>query len=159
MKEAAQRRSRSVEIAVEGVPRPRWQRAFAAFCAAAMEAAGYESWDLAILLCGDTRMSDLNHRYRQKKGPTDVLSFLREESSPRPGPIAGDLALSLDTLRRNAAEFGCTEEEELKRLTVHGILHLGGMDHGPGRGGPMMKLQEKLLGQLQNVRITRGRTL
>ena len=43
---------------------------------------------------------------------------------------AGDIAISLDMLPVNAAYFNCSENEELKRLLVHGLLHLNGMDHG-----------------------------
>ena len=52
-------------------------------------------------------------------------------------------------MRRNAASFGVTENEELKRLLIHGILHVAGMDHGKGRSGPMLDLQEKLMAQLR----------
>jgi probable rRNA maturation factor len=111
-------------------------------------------------------MAGLNERYRGKKGPTDVLSFLRDEPDERARGVpaesrlvAGDLALSLEMLRRNAAAFECTEEEELKRLAVHGILHLAGMDHGRGHGGRMLALQERLLKQLEAERIVGEQTL
>lgn len=165
---AARRRGkrprRAVEIAMDGVPRPRWQARFAAFCSRILREAGCEEWDVSVLLCGDKRMAELNERYRGKKGPTDVLSFPREEaggtaSGAAARAVEGDLAVSLDTLRRNAAAFGCTQEEELKRLAVHGILHLAGMDHGRGRAGSMMELQERLLARLENVRVSGGQTL
>jgi probable rRNA maturation factor len=148
-----------VEVAFEGISAPPWRRRFAGFCARVLAAAGYTTWDISILLCGDERMAALNERYRGKKGPTDVLSFLRDEPGGPPGVVAGDLALSLEMLRKNAAAFGCTEEEELKRLAVHGILHLAGMDHGRGRGRAMLALQEHLLKQLESDRIVEGQKL
>lgn len=154
---------RTVEVAVEGVPRPPWSRRLASFCARALGAAGASAWDISILLCDDDRMTDLNRRYRGKEGTTDVLSFPRAPRQagrpPRPlrgGLVAGDIAISLPTMRRNAKEFGSTEGEELKRLLVHGILHLAGMDHGRGKGSAMLTLQGKLLAALETRSIIEG---
>jgi probable rRNA maturation factor len=138
---------RLVEITVAGVAAPRWRNRLSRFCAKALAAAGFEEWEISLLLCGDVRITELNARYRGKHRPTDVLSFPGEQGGA-PGRVAGDIAISLDTLRRNAAEFSVTEDEELKRLAVHGILHLAGMDHGRGKGRTMLALQEKLIEQL-----------
>ncbi len=145
-------RVRSVEVVVEGVPAPRWRVAVGRFCAAILAEAGYDAWEVAVLLCGDERIAELNGRYRGKSGPTDVLSFPREET-PTAGRVTGDVAISLPMLRRNAASFGVGEDEELKRLLAHGMLHLAGMDHGRGRGGAMLALQEKLLERTRAVHI------
>ena len=72
-------------------------------------------------------------------------------------PVAGDIAISLDALSRNAVQFGRPENEEMKRLLVHGLLHLAGMNHGEGRGGKMLAVQEKLLDTLQSERIYGGK--
>ena len=55
-----------------------------------------------------------------------------EEEGRKGDPVAGDIAISLDALGRNAARFEVSENEEMKRLLVHGLLHLAGMDHGTG---------------------------
>jgi probable rRNA maturation factor len=141
----------AVEIAVEGVRSPAWRQRLASFSAKVLQRLGVETWELAILLCGDARMTELNERYRGIARPTDVLSFSREES----GGLAGDLAISLETLSRNAASHGVTQDQELKRLAVHGILHLAGMDHGRGKGPAMMRAQSRLLKQLEGERIIR----
>ena len=143
---------RSIEVTAAGLRMPPWRTRLARFILRALREAGYEEWDVSVLLCGDERMADLNGRYRGRKGPTDVLSFPREETV-RPGRVEGDLAISLPTLRRNASAYGCTPDEELKRLAVHGLLHLAGMDHGSGRTGPMFSLQEQLLEALRNEHI------
>lgn len=147
---------RTVEVTVDRVPRPRWSRRLASFCERALQAAGASAWEISVLLCDDERMTDLNRRYRGMDRTTDVLSFPRaggrkaRASRPlRGGLVAGDIAISLPTMRRNAKEFGSTEGEELKRLLVHGILHLAGMDHGRGRGSAMLTLQGKLLASLE----------
>ena len=144
---------RVIEIAVDGTPAPRWRRRFSRFCTAALTAAGFSQWEVSLLLCGDERITNLNGRYRGKNRPTDVLSFPRDEGGG--GTVAGDIAISLDMLRRNAAAFGVSEEEELKRLTLHGILHLAGMDHGRGKGRKMLALQQKLMEQLKTECIIR----
>ena len=142
----------SVEISVDGVPAPSWRRRLPQFCARVLSSIGAESWDVAILLCGDERITALNGRYRGKDRPTDVLSFPREEGTGGTS-VVGDLALCLEALRRNARRFGVPEDEELKRLLVHGLLHLAGMDHGRGKGRKMLVLQEKLLRELAGQRI------
>src|SRR5208283_3189324 len=97
----AARRPRAVEIATDGVPLPRGAARLSAFCATALRAAGYSTWDVSILLCGDERMTALNSRYRGKTSATDVLSFPADEGS-REGPVRGDIAVSLHALSRNA---------------------------------------------------------
>ena len=136
-----------MEVTVVGVPAPPWRRRVPAFCSRVLSAIGTRRWDVAILLCGDERITDLNARYRGKPKPTDVLSFPRDEAAET-GLVNGDLALCLDALRRNARRFAVTEDQELKRLLVHGLLHLAGMDHGRGKGPTMLALQERLLADL-----------
>jgi len=140
-----------VEIAVEGVRSPAWRPRLASFSAKVLQRLGVDSGELAILLCGDARMTELNGRYRGIARPTDVLSFSRGES----GALSGDLAISLETLARNAVSHGVRQGEELKRLAVHGILHLAGMDHGRGKGRAMMRAQSRLLKQLEGEWIIR----
>lgn len=145
-------RSRLVEIAAEGVPLPRGSARLSRFCAKALTAAGCSAWQVSVLICGDERMTDLNRRYRGKDSATDVLSFPGEEGR-KEGPVTGDIAISLPALRRNAAAYQVSENEEMKRLLVHGLLHLAGMDHGKGKSGKMLALQEKLLDDLRTEKI------
>jgi probable rRNA maturation factor len=72
----------------------------------------------------------------------------------------GDIVISLETLPKNAAYFGGTEDAELKRLLVHGLLHLNGLDHGDehieaGKEPEceMLVIQEKLLVELAQEHI------
>ena len=150
-------RARRVEVAVQGIPMPRWRQALVRFSARVLARIDAEGWDVSLLLCNDERMAQLNSRYRGGQGPTDVLSFGREaRRGARRKPlanVAGDIAVSLETMRRNARRLGASDDEELKRLVVHGILHLAGMDHGSGRGKEMLSLQEQLLARLKEERI------
>ena|SRR6516165_1987948 len=103
---------------------------------------GQES--VAIRLMNDREMARLNETYRDKKGPTDVLSFPADESR-RPSSLRqrrkkvcdaqlGDIALSPVMAKRNAKRYGRTLTEELQILILHGILHLLGYDHETDRG-------------------------
>jgi probable rRNA maturation factor len=142
----------TVEVALSGVTAPPWRAGLAGFCRRALEAADIDGWDLSVLLCSDAVIRDLNARYRGIDRATDVLSFSQVEGTrvARMGhrQLAGDLVISIETLRRNAAERGAGEESELARLVVHGILHLAGMDHGPGRGRAMRDRERKLAAAL-----------
>ena len=80
---------------------------------------------IACLVTGDAEVRRLNRRFRGKNSATDVLSF---PSSEKNG-FAGDLAISVDRARRQAAEHGHSLEDELRILILHGALHLAGLDH------------------------------
>jgi probable rRNA maturation factor len=79
-----------------------------------------------LVLIRDEEMRKLNYRYRKKDKATDVLAFPMGEDG-----ILGDIAISTETARRNAKHFGVTYKEELKRLVIHGVLHVIGYDHSP----------------------------
>lgn len=153
----------TVAIDVEGIPAPGWIDALEHFALVVLERLGHGNWELSILLCGDPLIRELNGRYRSLDEPTDVLSFGQDDGPSFPGEpgkaiVAGDIVISLDALERNAANFGVTGDDELKRLVLHGILHLGGMDHTGhiGDGGPgeeMLVLQERLLAELSEEHI------
>ncbi len=80
---------------------------------------------IACLVTGDAEVRRLNRWFRGKNSATDVLSF---PSSEKNG-FAGDLAISVDHARRQAAEHGHSLEDELRILILHGALHLTGLDH------------------------------
>ena len=128
---------------------------------AKMEKLGYDGEELSIMFTDDTLMQELNKSYRNIDSSTDVLSFENgEEYNDEDGNKwlnAGDIAISLDMLPVNAAYFNCSENEELKRLLVHGLLHLNGMDHGDEHIEKnqlpvceMLVTQENLLSELKD---------
>ncbi len=113
-------------------------------------------WEVGISFIGDQSMRELNHHWRGIDESTDILSFSNEEDDlPFPvdeeaAPYLGDLAISLDALKRNAQSFNVETEEELLRLLIHGILHLLGADHESNEADePMLVRQEALLAQLR----------
>ncbi len=157
----------TVEVALSGVAAPSWRNDVARFCRRALEEAGIDGWDLSVLICSDAVIRELNARYRGTDKATDVLSFSQTEgrrvTATGRQRIAGDIVISVETLRRNAAadgqgsNFWVDEESELKRLVVHGILHLAGMDHGPGRGRAMRDRERRLAAALAGAAVAKVR--
>lgn len=146
----------TVEISVEGVEPPEWMAAAESFAKAVLSELGKEGWELSVLLCGDEFIRALNSQYRDRDAPTDVLSFEQGEwYQPGVGNrrfLAGDIVISLETLGRNCLDLGIPQNEELKRLVLHGILHLAGYDHDESDSrGEMLDFQESLLKKFSEV--------
>jgi probable rRNA maturation factor len=97
----------------------------------ALEVLGLNRAELSIVLVSDAQIRRLNKLYRNKDKPTDVLSFPIGETV-KGWLILGDIVISVDTAKRQAQELGYSLEEELKRLLVHGLVHLLGYDHELG---------------------------
>jgi rRNA maturation RNase YbeY len=86
--------------------------------------------ELSLLLVSDAVMRDLNRRFRGRDRPTDVLAFSQIEGpGVAPLPLLGDVVISVDTARRQAAERRVPLAREGERLLIHGLLHLLGYDH------------------------------
>ena len=106
-------------------------------------------WEVSILFCSDAFIQNLNKEYRAIDVPTDVLSFSMGEwyeNEKQKIYRAGDIVISMPALYRNAGEFKVDPDEELKRLLIHGILHLEGMDHETNDSSePMLIKQEAIL--------------
>jgi probable rRNA maturation factor len=136
---------------------PSWLKAAEHFAGLVLDAVGKDNWDLSLLFCSDEFIRVLNRDYRGRDEATDVLSFTMGdtiEEEGRPVFLAGDIVISIPALMRNAEEFGVERDEELRRLIVHGILHLSGLDHednNPVR--PMLVEQETILGTLKGEKI------
>lgn len=81
------------------------------------------------LVTGDDEIRTLNRQFRKKDDTTDVLSF----PAGTKGHL-GEIAISLDRAREQAADFGHSVEDEMRVLMLHGVLHLVGMDHERDRG-------------------------
>ncbi len=108
-----------------------------------------EDMELSLLLVDEATIAELNEKHLQKAGPTDVLAFPIDEpgESPPTGPaILGDVVLCPQVAYDSAATFARSPQDELRLLTVHGILHLLGMDHaGPADERAMFGLTDQLL--------------
>lgn len=96
-----------------------------------------EDAEVSVSFVTNEKIREINREYREKDQPTDVISFAMEEpgegevliqdsGEPR---VLGDIIISLDRTREQAADYGHSFERELGFLAVHGFLHLVGYDH------------------------------
>jgi probable rRNA maturation factor len=119
-----------------------------------LAAAGEAGSTLSLTIVGDAAMRELNRRHRGKDVPTDVLSFPLFDA-PGDGPqrdgssdverMIGDVVISVDTARRQAAEYDAPLQRELERLLIHGILHVLGHDHMEPAERATMEAEERRL--------------
>ena len=120
-----------------------------------------------ISVVGDEEIRTINREQRNKDASTDVLSFptdnypkgktagqcehlLREEYDPDTDACAlGDIVISMDHVRAQAAEYGHSERRECGYLLTHGIFHLMGYDHMTDEDKPVMRaMEEKALASI-----------
>jgi probable rRNA maturation factor len=115
--------------------------------------------ELCIKVVDEATIAELNERWMDKTGPTDVLAFPMDEL--RPGRVneepeegvLGDLVLCSTVAARQAEEAGHPARDEVELLTVHGILHLLGYDHAePDEHQEMFDLQARLLDEWRGSR-------
>jgi len=142
----------TILIDVENIPEPNWLEGLESWINQVLIHLGRDGWEVSLVLCDDATIAALNSEYRGKEGPTDVLSFAQVEDAteiPQSGPfVAGDIIISLDSARSNAEYFKVGLDEEFKRLVIHGLLHLSGIDHASNDATePMLLLQEKILAE------------
>jgi probable rRNA maturation factor len=134
-----------VEIVADEAPPPVPRKTVRAFAERILDMMNAENWTVTLVFCSDAFIQNLNKQYRQKDEPTDVLSFATGETR-RGRFYAGDIIISVETLEKNARYFSVDKHEELRRLIVHGILHLSGMDHVTNdEHETMLILQEKIM--------------
>ena len=100
--------------------------------------------ELHVALVDDPSMAELNEKYRDQAGPTDVLSF--DLAEPADGNVDGQIVLSVETARREAEERHHSVEAEALLYCIHGTLHLLGYDDATaGDGQRMHEMEDTLL--------------
>lgn len=89
-----------------------------------------------VLVTSNAALRSLNREFRGKNKATDVLSFPAPPApvSGKRGGFAGEIAISADIALQNASRLGHAPALEIKILTLHGILHLAGLDHERDNG-------------------------
>ncbi len=99
--------------------------------------------ELSLSFTNDGIMRELNREWREIDRTTDVLSF------PQGGgpdfTLLGDIVISIDTAKRHSIKYGNTLHDEIKKLIVHGTLHLLGYDHKKKRDKEIMREKESRL--------------
>ncbi len=118
-----------------------------------------EDSEVSVLLTDDPHMTQLNRKYREIDGPTDVLAFAIQEGEDNidlNANVLGDVVISLETAERQAKEETHSLEEEVAFLTVHGVLHLLGYDHqSQNEACVMFEKQDIILQRLHLKRSTK----
>ena len=115
-----------------------------------------EELSLGLQFCDDADIAELNHAWRQRHGPTDVLSFAALDDLPedlaQPSLELGDIIISVETAERQARNHDHSLLHELRWLLSHGLLHLLGWDH-PDEVSleRMLHQQEQLLAISHNI--------
>lgn len=152
------KKNRILSSMQDGLEEPEWFSLVEPFMQNVMGKLKYSGEEVSILFCNDDFIRELNKNYREIDSATDVLSFENgDEYEDDEGKwlCVGDIIISLETLPKNAKDFEVDEAVELKRLLIHGLLHLNGMDHGDehlekGKTPEceMLLVQERLVGEV-----------
>lgn len=103
---------------------------------------------ISVSFVRDPAIRELNRTYRGADKPTDVLSFpLVEAGDAYAGAerLLGDVVISVDTARRQAADYDAPLDREVQRLLIHGVLHLLGHDHVQADERVRMEAEERRL--------------
>lgn len=98
------------------------RRAINAWIAAAIAAEGRKRGEIAVILCSDDYLLEMNRKHLNHDYHTDIITFDYSEGMR----VSGDLFISIDTVRNNAREYGEDFLRELHRVIIHGVLHLCG---------------------------------
>ena len=100
--------------------------------------------DVSFIFCDDIKILEINKQFLNHDYYTDVITFDYTEGDV----IGGDIFISLETVESNAKEFLTTFDNELKRVTIHGILHLCGQNDKTPEEKQEMRYKENLALQL-----------
>ena len=95
--------------------------------------------NISIILTNDKKLLQLKNKYFQQDVLTDVITFNLEEDGD---PIDGEIYISLNRVSENAREFKQDTDRELKRVIIHGCLHLLGYDDQTSEGKKTMTRME-----------------
>lgn len=121
-------------------------RAFKSTMRALLEAAGEADASISVTFVGDAAIRELNKAHRGKDKATDVLSFPFEPSELEgPERLLGDIVISIETARRQAADYDAPLQNEIYRLAIHGLLHVLGHDHMEDEERAVMEAEERRL--------------
>ena len=113
----------------------RWVRAVAAYY-------GFAVGNIHYIFCSDERELEVNRQFLGHDYYTDVITF----DYSTPSTLSGDIFISLDTVRSNAETVGVPFDDELRRILIHGVLHLTGQgDKTPETKAQMTAKEEHAL--------------
>lgn len=134
----------------DGVKMPKFHKRVANKWIRAVAATyGRKVGEIGYMFVDDERILATNREYLGHDYYTDVITFDYDEDDV----INGDIVISLDTVRTNAEKYAKSYEEEFRRVLIHGVLHLCGInDKGPGEREIMEANENKALALLAEIR-------
>lgn len=97
-----------------------------------------EITQVAFIFCTDSFLLDLNQRFLRHKTLTDIITFDNSEGKN----LIGEIYISIERVAENADRFGVQFEEELRRVMVHGVLHMAGYPDKSARQKAQMRKKE-----------------
>ncbi len=104
--------------------------------------------EISYIFCNDQKILEVNNQYLSHDYYTDIITFDYGKNDI----ISGDIFISIETVKTNAAEFGVSFGEELNRIIIHGILHLCGQsDHTPELRKSMTAKENIAIEKLRNI--------
>lgn len=83
---------------------------------------GFIEGDVVLVFCSDAYLLELNQKHLNHDYFTDIITFSYQKKEV----VSGDLFISIDRIKENAKNFGCSFDKELERVVYHGVLHLCG---------------------------------
>ena len=109
----------------EGIKRPEFlRRLTSAWIRLVAARHGKKVGEITYLFCSEEKMLETNQKFLQHDYYTDIITFDNSEGDT----ISGDIIIAPDTVRSNAAKYGTHFRDEFRRVIIHGILHLCGID-------------------------------
>ncbi|AMR30970.1 rRNA maturation factor [Mucilaginibacter sp. PAMC 26640] len=100
---------------------------------------GFQLEELTYVFCSDEYLLQINQQYLDHDTYTDIITF---DNSEEEGLIIGDIFISVDRIKENAAKFTVSVEKELHRVMIHGALHLLGYKDKSAADKKKMTLKE-----------------
>ena len=94
---------------------------------------------LNLILCEDAEIREYNKKYLGHDHETDIITFYDKDEN---GDTEGELLMSLETIFSNSIRFRTDKWKELKRVVIHGVLHLCGYDDKTKKEKAIMKKRE-----------------
>lgn len=117
------------------------KRATTAWLRRVAEAEGYTAGDVNYIFCSAERLLEMNRQFLGHDYFTDVITF---DYSDRKGTrtVSGDIFIDVETVADNAGQYGATRLQEMRRVVVHGLLHLCGQKDKTPRANAQMHRKE-----------------
>ncbi len=115
----------------------------AVFCSTVLQELGIADCYFSVTFVNEEEIQKVNSRYLHRNYPTDVLSFVYNEKMEDGKHFLGEIIIAPQVSFRSAKRYHHHPENEIRKLLLHGILHLLGYDHETD-DGTMLRLQRRL---------------